>query len=436
MGSCSNYTKIAGGSHRPSQVLYDSAVDIVLICKVVDNFGDIGLVYRLARSLSELPEAPSLRLIVDDLRSFKALAPEIDSEAAFQRFRGWEVYRCDQDSQASDSQSSDPEASEASRIALRHFRETPARFVLECFACGRPDWLEAILFEEGQGGSLILDLEYLTAEAYAEELHLMPSLTRSSQVRKLNFLPGFTPGTGGLVLDRDFMESRALALQPETRLSLRKEVLGSLGRANSPISPPERAEEGFWFSVFTYERCFDTLVSDLAAAKNFLPSPLVVLAAAGKSQACLNAAWEKAGRPFALLQLPFLAQEAWDRTLLCCDFSLVRGEDSWARAALSGQPFLWQAYPQAQRYQLVKVRAFIERLRPLFPIEAFNLLSEAFLAINDRDADHAQAAGDERFLPLLEQYGALRPGFRRLGEELAGGPSLAAAIAACLRDFR
>ena len=29
-------------------------LDITILCKVVDNFGDIGVVYRLARALSDL----------------------------------------------------------------------------------------------------------------------------------------------------------------------------------------------------------------------------------------------------------------------------------------------------------------------------------------------------------------------------------------------
>ena len=37
------------------------ATDITLLCKVVDNFGDIGVVYRLARALKELSDAEECR---------------------------------------------------------------------------------------------------------------------------------------------------------------------------------------------------------------------------------------------------------------------------------------------------------------------------------------------------------------------------------------
>ncbi|MDE6349393.1 MAG: elongation factor P maturation arginine rhamnosyltransferase EarP, partial [Treponemataceae bacterium] len=41
--------------------------NITILCKVVDNFGDIGFVYRLARALTERDGQLRLRLIVSDL---------------------------------------------------------------------------------------------------------------------------------------------------------------------------------------------------------------------------------------------------------------------------------------------------------------------------------------------------------------------------------
>ena len=60
-------------------------MDIDILCRVVDNFGDIGVVYRLARALSELPDPPRLRLVVDGLASFAALDPAIDPSAEYRQ---------------------------------------------------------------------------------------------------------------------------------------------------------------------------------------------------------------------------------------------------------------------------------------------------------------------------------------------------------------
>ena len=64
------------------------------------------------------------------------------------------------------------------------------------------------------------------------------------------------------------------------------------------------------------------------------------------------------------VQLPFLTQEEWDKILCTSDFNFVRGEESLARACLSGKPFFWHAYVQDENYQLVKVNALLEKMLP------------------------------------------------------------------------
>ena len=56
-----------------------------IFCAVVDNYGDIGVCWRLARQLAN-ERGIEVRLWVDDLRSFGKLCPELD--AALERPRG------------------------------------------------------------------------------------------------------------------------------------------------------------------------------------------------------------------------------------------------------------------------------------------------------------------------------------------------------------
>jgi uncharacterized repeat protein (TIGR03837 family) len=409
-------------------------MDIVLLCKVVDNFGDIGVVYRLARALSELPDPPTLRLVVDNLEAFHSLDPEVDTGVDYQTLRGWEVFRWRE-----------------TEAAVKAFRADPPEVVVECFACGRPDWLEALLFDDPEISArncLIVDFEYLTSEAYAEEFHRMPSLTRSATVRKAMFLPGFTAKTGGLILDKSFMTVRSRAASHEGRAELRRELLSGLipearfAPATSARALPPDAAERFWTCIFTYERDYSPIVADLATfaggqvgrVEGFEGRrSLLVLAAAGKSQACFRSAWEAAGRPFPLLELPFLPQEVWDCFLLASDFSIVRGEDSWSRAALAGKPFLWQAYPQDERYQMVKVEAFLARLAPHFAQADYKPLVAAYRALNDRDRDTPATTGDERVLPLLEASPTLANGFRDFADSVVGIGNLAESLVATLK---
>ena len=59
------------------------------------------------------------------------------------------------------------------------------QIILELFQCGRPDWMEKILFEEKLNRTVqIIMIDYLTAEKYAEDFHCLQSLTRSSKVKK------------------------------------------------------------------------------------------------------------------------------------------------------------------------------------------------------------------------------------------------------------
>ena len=171
--------------------------NITILCKVVDNFGDIGFVYRLARALTELDSTLNLRLVVSDLNSFSALAPQVDPSKAEQVCGRWQIF----DWSAADE-------------CTQAFSQNPPAIILECFQCGRPDWLETLLFDTPGGTeplAYIVNIDYLTAEDYADEFHLLKSGTRSARVKKINFMPGFTEKTGGLVLDRTFMQNRAQA---------------------------------------------------------------------------------------------------------------------------------------------------------------------------------------------------------------------------------
>ena len=61
-----------------------------IFCSVVDNYGDIGVTWRLARQLVA-EHQQGVRLWVDDLRAFVPLCPEADVGAAQQWQQGVEV---------------------------------------------------------------------------------------------------------------------------------------------------------------------------------------------------------------------------------------------------------------------------------------------------------------------------------------------------------
>ncbi|MBO7613252.1 MAG: elongation factor P maturation arginine rhamnosyltransferase EarP, partial [Treponema sp.] len=131
--------------------------DVTILCRVVDNYGDIGFVYRLSRNLSELVPQIKLRLVVSNLESFSAMAPGLDPSKEIQQYRGWTVM--------------DWNASDACRA---EFTKNPPTLILECFQCSRPQWLEDMLFSPDWNREVqIINIEYLTAESWADDFHLL-----------------------------------------------------------------------------------------------------------------------------------------------------------------------------------------------------------------------------------------------------------------------
>ena len=330
-------------------------MQISILCKVVDNFGDIGVVYRLAKQLKKINPKNTINLIVDNLESFNKICSAVQCGLEMQNIEGLNVY--------------DWNAADFCHKAFSRKDGELMPVILECFQCGRPDWMERILFEEKLQRTVhIIMIDYLTAEKYAEDFHCLKSLTRSAKVQKVNFMPGFTEKTGGLVIDADWLEV------PEWK-------------ENGPVL------------VFTYERDWTSFIQGcLSAASRWgdLPEPsykskLFLAQGRGKESflAAVRNVVESSQRECIensfIEELPYLNQSEWDRVMKSCSALVIRGEESMSRACLSGIPFIWHAYPQSDEYQLVKVKALLERMKPHFDEADFEIVEKVWLEINSSD---------------------------------------------------
>lgn len=313
---------------------------ILLLCRVVDNYGDIGFVYRLSRSFSELyPEDYELTLVVSNLDSFSKLCPSVDPARSIQKCCGWNVLDWNA-------------AEKSSCFVEKNFPDV----ILECFQCGRPEWLDRLLFDSEERKCLIVNVEYLTAEEWADDFHLLKSGTRSSSVKKINFMPGFTDKTGGLVLDSEFTESLGSS---DAALNKIKNLISD----ESFYSIKNSSD--FNVLVFNYKRDFSVLAAALEKFSLEKKKNVRIFAAPGLS---FNPVME-AVRGYSHIKiqtLPYMNQTAWDALLCLMDFNFIRGEDSFSRAALCGKPFVWDIYPQEGQFHLVKLEAFLLRLKPYF----------------------------------------------------------------------
>ena len=398
-------------------------LDITILCRVVDNYGDIGFVYRLARELSSLSsiEKTQIRLIVSDLKSFNAMAlpPGISTSLAVQNYNGWKVIDWN-----------------ACAEGKCEFTEHPPKIILECFQCGRPEWLDEILFSAQTTQTVqIVNVEYLTAEDWADDFHLLKSGTRSALVKKINFMPGFTKKTGGLVLDKNFVScvhSKTAALECLKKYASKKTVA--------------LIEDTNLFRViaFSYERNFENEARALSEFAKNSGRKLQVLLAPGLG----NAPFKKAAAAFkniSVYDLEYLPQLAWDALLTLADFSFIRGEDSFSRACLSGIPFVWHAYPQEEEFQLVKAAAVLKRMEPFFSAGNMSLVKNVWLSYNRKPSvkmcDEAckvyNECTDAGYIPLLrilENYGGIKKSFGMFAQSLFANGNLAQKLLAFLQN--
>lgn len=311
---------------------------VCILCKVVDNFGDAGFAWRLASSLLQKRSSLDLRFVCDSLKTLSALDSKIKPNKIKQRVKKITIY----DWHADD-------------FCEREFGNENAIIIVQCFQCPYPFWLEKILFDAKTiSSALIVNVDYLTAENYAAEFHLLPSLTRRRAVQKINFMPGFSEKTAGLLF-----------------------------RNGGVTLHSNKKKQTILF--FCYERDCAPIMQALSNAQKHYEKKMRVLLAWGAMQKKMLAFQIK--RDFTMEALPFLRQKKWDALLGKCSILFVRGEDSLASACLLGLPFIWQAYAQDENYQLVKVRALLETMRKHFLQKDFLILERAWILYNDAKAD-------------------------------------------------
>jgi uncharacterized repeat protein (TIGR03837 family) len=306
--------------------------NIDIFCDVVDNFGDAGVTYRLARNLADILPEIRIRLFTNGLSVFAGLSPEI---------KGFDLLPYD--------------------VLNENFMREypPAELIIEAFACHIPE----IYYQTAlQTECLIINLDHLSAEKWIEGVHIKESLT-GAKAKKYFFMPGFVENSGGLIPDRQLTQ-----LQREAR---RKDFCGRFGLDG----------DGLLATVFTYEHDFSNFINDVIASGK--KTELIVFGE--KSQKSFESFLKLQNEKLKIEFSDFIPQEEYDDLLKVADLNFVRGEDSWARACLSGKPFIWHSYHQEDNYQLVKVRAFNDLMKKYFTdADLLEKYSQYQMIFNDR----------------------------------------------------
>ncbi len=344
-----------------------------LFCTVVDNYGDIGIAWRLARQLAG-EHGLHVRLWVDDLVSFHALRPEIDPARPTQVLEGVAIHRWD---------TPFPEVA-------------PADVVIEAFACQLPDnHVRAMVARVPR--PVWINLEYLSAEAWVETCHALPSPHPRLPLTKWFFFPGYTAGTGGLLREAGLIDAIEAFHDSAQAQAAFWHTLGL----------PAKAGGALRISLFGYE---NRAIAGLFRQWVDAPQPIECLVPAGRLLAdVLHFFGRGDAAPRQPLQrgrltvhcLPMLSQDRYDRLLWACDCNFVRGEDSFVRAQWAARPLVWQAYPQEAGAHWAKIESFLGRYCAGLPETAARDLAAMWTAWNAADADGIDWSAWWRHRPAL-----------------------------------
>jgi len=307
-----------------------------LFCRVVDNYGDLGVCRRLALNLATLKQA--VRLWVDDAALMRTMAPDIPLPG--------------------------PTAVKDPGVAWVHWRhaheagcsQEPGDVVVEAFGCDPPAaFVERMVrrsVQEGQAAALWINLEHLSAEDHVERSHGLPSPQGSGPgagLTKWFFYPGFTPRTGGLLREAGLQERRRCFDLPAW-----------LRGVGVPVEGERRV------AVFAYPQApLESLMDSLTATALNDGIPVRLMLTTGPLQLRARRWLQQRALAWPALQLtplPWLGSQEFDHLLWACDLNLVRGEDSPVRAIWAGQPFIWQFYPQHDGVHALKLKAFRDRV--------------------------------------------------------------------------
>ncbi len=291
-----------------------------IFCQIVDNYGDAGVCWRLARSLSSL-HGQDVRIFCDDLATLNLLASGVDRSIG---------------------QKIDLQPWEASFSNARHPVETPD-IVIEAFGCSLPErYLASLLISPKK--PIIINLEYLSAEPWIVDFHGKPS-PQAHGIPKYFFFPGFQDDSGGLLLDPIPQDFNITVNQVPDALKPAWQELRTQAKRISIFCYPGAPLRQWLLNLGSTGEYFDVILTY------------------GQAELMQLSSGQALNLPpsIQLLSVPFVSQDEYDWLLSQCDFNIVRGEDSFVRAQLAGKPFIWHIYPQQDRAHEAKLAAFLDR---------------------------------------------------------------------------
>ena len=281
---------------------------IDIFCQVIDNYGDVGVAYRLAREFKRVYPNKKLRFVINQIEELNLIRKSENIEVI--------LYK------------------DISKI------ENSADLIIESFGCEIP---KEYMGKALKKSKLIINLEYFSAEKWVDDFHLQESFL-GGNLKKYFFIPGLSEKSGGILLDNEFLERKK---KVEANKEYYLEKFGI------------KEKYDLMGSIFSYEKNFDSLIEELKK----LNKKVILLILSEKTQKNFIKYFDNGNNydKIKFVKLPFFTYDKYEELLALCDFNLVRGEDSFVRALLLGKPFLWHIYPQDENTHIKKLESFLEK---------------------------------------------------------------------------
>ncbi|MGB0895292.1 MAG: elongation factor P maturation arginine rhamnosyltransferase EarP [Parashewanella sp.] len=354
-----------------------------IFCEVIDNYGDIGVTWRLAKQLAKEYQL-HIKLWVDDLSSFGCILPELNPELTSQHHSDVEILLW------SDENIKDWSA---------------GKVIIEAFACELPTKIADEICTLAMSAPFWINLEYLSAEKWVDDLHGLPSFQLNG-AKKYFYFPGFTDKTGGLIYENDLIDLQTHWIDKQSKQAF-------FDKFNINI----KTKSTIILSIFSYETPalealsnewingdieIHALVPTGRALNSILPSMQL-----SADEITLGRTYSKGN--LQLHVLPMTDQQGYDELLWSCDINIVRGEDSFLRAQWAKKPFIWHIYPQDEQAHIEKLNVFLDRYCETLPNDLSKIQRKINLSFNSNYLHSKdQASIIQQWMDFVSQYQKLK----------------------------
>lgn len=311
--------------------MYNKVKSIDIFCDIIDNYGDIGFVYRLAKEITKQDKSLFIRVFLNNLESFQVINSKINILKKIQVIDGIEYINMNHLSSED------------------YINIIPSEVAIEAFACELP---EDYFINYENNLKLIINLEYFTLEEWTKDFHLHSSFVNLNGVKKYFYMPGLEKDRGGIIISSEKEE-------------ISKDYFIRLIEKNSDYKFEKNLEkEEFFATIFSYEFNFENFLISIEKYSKEINKKIYLLIFGEKTKEGFPKLYRNSN--VELIFMNYVEQHIYDKFISYADFNLVRGEESFVRALVSGKAFLWHAYCQEDKIHLQKVEGYLKFIEKFF----------------------------------------------------------------------